>query len=202
MPLTHPTTYTREGRSNRLLSLVHYGWHLLSTALVTGLLLGGCGHEQASGGWSTSPDQHEAVVILEDHTAVSIGCDPAARFGTELNFHYAPFPDDLESGYVSWTRWAFFNADGELVLSGDQEFIDDITSGMVEALISANLLIFEMHAEKASHPEARHMTSDEGHRWEGETEWRRVPPVYFHRKVFDLTVGRDALIAVLDRCTA
>ncbi|MCY4623327.1 MAG: hypothetical protein OXD34_16125 [bacterium] len=156
--------------------------------------------EPAPPGWSTGPDHREAILILEDHSAVSVGCDSAARFGTGMSFHYAPFPNDLESGYVSWTRWGFFNVDGEPVLTGDQELIEDVTVEVAEALISSDLLILEIHAEKEPYPEAAHISSAEGHRWAGETEWRHLPLVYFHRVMFDLTTNRDVLVAVLSRC--
>ncbi|MDE0168462.1 MAG: hypothetical protein OXS29_02970 [bacterium] len=78
-----------------------------------------------------------------------------------------------------------------------------LTTEHADALLTAETLIYEAHADPQPDPDAYLATLEvslEGSRWEGSTEWLHPPAVYLHRAVFDLTANRDVLAAVLDRC--
>ncbi|MDE0170919.1 MAG: hypothetical protein OXS29_15660 [bacterium] len=151
-------------------------------------------------GWFDRSDDRRADAALFSNSQDSIlviGCFPAKPdHRTSMSFRYEPFPDE-NVGYSLSERWTFFTGT-EHGLSGTHS--RDITTEQVDALLTAETLIYEADADRSPHPDTGREYSDEGSRWEGETEWEHPPAVYLHRVVFDLTVNREALKAVLDRC--
>ena len=116
-----------------------------------------------------------------------------------MTFQYDPFPV-RNVGYTSTERWTFYTGT-QPGLSGD--FTVKLTTEHADALLTAETLIYEAHADPQPDPDADPATLEvslEGSRWEGSTEWLHPPAVYLHRAVFDLTVNRDVLAVVLDRC--
>lgn len=152
-------------------------------------------------GWFDGSYDRRADAALfsnsQDHVLV-IACypDKVDLRRVEMRFQYEPFPDE-NVGYSSTERWTFYTGT-QPGLSGD--FTVNITTEQADALRTAETLLYEAHPDRQPDPDAALETSLEGSRWEGENEWEQPPAVYLHRATFDLTVNREVLVAVLERC--
>ncbi|MDE0168400.1 MAG: hypothetical protein OXS29_02655 [bacterium] len=157
--------------------------------------------EQRPVGWFDVSDDRFYDTILWSNSQdqlLTIGCytDRPDR-DTWMRFDFEPFPDE-NVGYSLELRYTFFTGtEHGLSHTG---WTWDFTTDLYEALTTEDTLIYEAHATRQPDPDAALETSLEGNRWEGETEWQTPPAVYLNRGVFDLTVNREVLTAVLERC--
>ena len=98
-------------------------------------------------------------------------------------------------------HYEWFFTDGVPVLTGDRSR-PEMSADLAAALLDAQVLIVDVFARAEPFPNAGAVYSDEGFRWEGESEWRQTPHVFPLRWVFDLAGAerREILLDVLERC--
>lgn len=138
---------------------------------------------QPPAGWvnRSRDDRWKAGLVATGTITASlyVRCYTAGPYRAEMGFHYDPFSDS-DKGYGSRARWGFFTDGKPPGLAGTHDKTD-ITDALRHAIMTEEYLVLEIDAHQGP--------------------MRPHPPlVYRHHVVFDLTVGREVVTNVIDRC--
>ena len=156
-------------------------------------------------GWVDFSQDERPLAVLDSlehpqfYATLKVGCIVGNEYPTDLEFAFdgllAKY-DDV--GYASGHRWGFVIDDVLYPESRDPS--PYITAELFGALTSADGLVVETDVMPGTGDNRALEYSEEGMRWEGETEWRPDPEIYLYRATYDLQVDNTALREVVDRC--